>query len=127
MIIKAYPLIFVGTYHFSQGNAGLPFFALSLGVLISVVTAGVGTKIYLKRKAERSGIALPEDRLIFALPASVIAPISIFWLFWSAFSNIHWIAPTISGVLYVLACSDCSLLYTDDIMVVLAGAYSHFL
>lgn len=82
------------------GNSGLPFLAIGLGVILSLITAHLGTKKYLQRKAARGGIEHPEDRLLYALPAAITAPISIFWLAWTCYKSIHWIVPTLSGVMY---------------------------
>jgi hypothetical protein len=62
----------------SQGNSGLPFLSIGLGVILASATAGAMSKLYLKRKAARDGIGCTEDRLVFAIAAVIVAPASIF-------------------------------------------------
>lgn len=81
-----------------QGNAGLAFIATGLGIVLATITSKKGSDIYLARKAARGGIALPEDRLLFAIGAAFAAPISIFWFAWSSRADVHWMSPIVSGL-----------------------------
>jgi DHA1 family multidrug resistance protein-like MFS transporter len=116
---EAFPLVYVGIYHFNLGESGLPF----LGLLVSSVLtsiAYVGYNYYYVEPRFRSGISfVPEDRMLVALVASVFIPTSLFifgkrviflgdgWILmipiigWTARANVHWIAPTIGAGLYL--------------------------
>jgi hypothetical protein len=95
----------------SEGVASLPFLAIAFGVLVSGATASGMTKLYLSRKEARGGLGCPEDRLVYAIPAGLVATASIFWLVWSARKNVHWIVPVLSGVpYYIHACTSACIL-----------------
>lgn len=96
--LQAYPRVFRGIYGMSQGNSGLAFLGLGLGVILSGPTAGLMTKMYLRRKSERGGIPMPEDRLPYAVAAGIITPISMFWFAWSGQEHVHWIVPILAGI-----------------------------
>jgi DHA1 family multidrug resistance protein-like MFS transporter len=116
---EAFPLVYVGIYHFNLGESGLPF----LGLLVSCVLTSIAYVAYNYYYVEprfRAGMSfVPEDRLLVALVASIFIPTSLFifgkpvislgarWILmmlligWTARANVHWIAPTIGAGLYL--------------------------
>lgn len=102
MYFGAYPFVFTLRYGWKQGPSGLAFLGIGLGIFLSLPTAGLGNKHYLKKRAEREAVGIvgphPEDRLPMAIIASVLAPASAFWFAWTGFADIHWLVPVASGV-----------------------------
>lgn len=95
----AYPLIFQGRYHWNSAFSGLAFLGISIGVVLSFLTAGYSSTLYIRLKEARNkGDTYPEGRLPVAIFAALVAPGSIFWFAWSGFANVHWIVPILSGV-----------------------------
>ncbi|KAF5325000.1 hypothetical protein D9619_009780 [Psilocybe cf. subviscida] len=75
---EAFPLVYSDIYHFSLGESGLPFIAL----LLSAIIAGASYLTYnyyvIERDFKRTGTIIPESRLVVALIASPLGPISLF-------------------------------------------------
>ncbi|RPA91641.1 MFS general substrate transporter [Choiromyces venosus 120613-1] len=101
LFFGAYPYVFHKYHGFSPSQVGLSFLGIALGVILSLPTAGIANKIYLRLRAENPHRdTMAEARLPVAIPAATIAPVSLFWFAWTCSSKIHWIVPTISGVLF---------------------------
>ncbi|CAN9261070.1 unnamed protein product [Alternaria alternata] len=71
----SYPIIFQGIYHFNAGETGIAFLPIGVGAVIS------------------AGIYLSWDSGPFFV-------ISAFWLGWTSREGIHWIVPTLAGILF---------------------------
>lgn len=62
------------------------------------------SRIYARAAARSpSGRAAPEERLWFGILGAALIPISLFWLGWSSRPDVHWLAPTSSGVIFGIA------------------------
>jgi MFS family permease len=48
-----------------------------------------------KRNQERPGKPIPEARLYFAVPGSLIFSAGMFWYGWASFPKLHWIVPAL--------------------------------
>ncbi|KAF5325519.1 hypothetical protein D9619_009703 [Psilocybe cf. subviscida] len=98
---EAFPLVYNDIYHFSLGESGLPF----IGLLLSAAITGACYLTYnyyvIERDYKRTGIIIPESRLIVALVAAPFGPISLLVFGWTARESIHWIVPTIGAALYL--------------------------
>ena len=84
----------------SPGIAGLPFLPIGIG---SLICAGIFLAYdrYLANARKRGAAwALNEDyrRLPLACVGGPLWAVSLFWIGWSAYPNVHWIAPTLSGL-----------------------------
>ena len=99
---EAFPLVFIGVYHFDSGQAGLPFLSLGLGACLGVIAFVIVDRYtYQKQyqasiRAGREGKVPPEHRLYPAMMGSVALPISLFWFAWTA--KIHWASPTFAAI-----------------------------
>ncbi|KAJ5665625.1 uncharacterized protein N7477_008073 [Penicillium maclennaniae] len=79
LFLTAYPIVFQKIHGMEKGVSGLPY----LGLLDA-----------------NNGIPIPEWRLPPAIVGSVAFAGGLFWFGWSGFTaDIHWIVPTLSGVL----------------------------
>lgn len=75
---EAFPLAFVGVYHFTLGESGLSF----LGILIGAFVTVVPYMIYMRHGEERhivDGTMTPEKRLRPAMVGAFFLPICLFW------------------------------------------------
>jgi DHA1 family multidrug resistance protein-like MFS transporter len=100
LFLTAYPIVFQQIHGMSGGVGGLPYF----GVIIGMISAGIYIALtqpsYNKKLAANNGVPVPEWRL----PPVVIGGFSfaagLFWFGWSGYrADIHWIVPTLSGLL----------------------------
>ncbi|KAA8621133.1 AraJ Arabinose efflux permease [Pyrenophora tritici-repentis] len=102
IFLQSYPIIFQGIYHFNAGETGLTFLPIGVGAVIS---AGIylSWDWYLAR-AQRLKRPWSQDEEMRRLPLACIAGpffvISAFWLGWTAREGIHWIVPTLAGILF---------------------------
>ena len=90
----AVPLIFTTNHGFDDQANGFAFFS----VVISSVIFGF-VCVYQDKLGRRSGkipFDVPEGRLYFACVESAFLPIGAFWLAWTQFASIHWIAPILA-------------------------------
>lgn len=99
----AFPIVFQGVYGFNIGQAGLPFLAVGLGVILGAITGVVIDRvIYQKKYREAIAIgksrAVPEHRLYPAMLGSFGLPVALFWFGWSARPEVHWISCILSAV-----------------------------
>ncbi|KAL1966820.1 hypothetical protein VTN77DRAFT_3785 [Rasamsonia byssochlamydoides] len=100
----AFPYVLETQYFFSVYHVGLSFLSLLVGSMLAFpIISIIDKKIYQKAKlrAEARGEAVaPEERLWCCNIGSIMLPISLFWLAWTAKSSIHWAVPVMSGVLF---------------------------
>ncbi|OAL44349.1 MFS general substrate transporter [Pyrenochaeta sp. DS3sAY3a] len=100
--LQSYPVIFTGIYHFNPGEIGLAFMPIGVGAIIS---AGMYLGWdWLLARAQRTHKPWADNEEMRRLPLACIAGpffvISSFWLGWTAKASIHWIVPTLAGVLF---------------------------
>jgi len=88
-------------------------------VLASFPTSIFGAMLHRKLKERNNPDGIyPEGRLIPAIFASILAPIGVFWFAWSSFSNVHWMVPISSGVIFgwsIITLMICLFGYLTDI------------
>lgn len=112
----AFPVVFespypeVQVYHFTQGESGLVFLGIGVGVLLAAIIFIISDKIYYQPRARkeitvngkdsRHLLLAPEYRVLSAILGSVLLPIGLFWFAWTARSTIHWIVPVIATVFF---------------------------
>jgi DHA1 family multidrug resistance protein-like MFS transporter len=98
---EAFPLVYVGIYHFSLGESGLPFLGLIVGCVLTSLVYCAFNYYYVEPNFKATATFVPESRLAVALVASFFIPTSLFIFGWTARANVHWIAPTIGAALYL--------------------------
>ncbi|KAI8376060.1 major facilitator superfamily domain-containing protein [Radiomyces spectabilis] len=95
----AYPIIFGEVHHMNDGEIGLTFIGVLIGVAFALVATPVLEKVYRRAGANRAGgVATPEDRLPGMMIAAPFVPISLFIFGWTSYPWVHWIGPTSSGI-----------------------------
>src|SRR5271156_6432978 len=100
LFLTAYPIVFQQIHGFNGGVGGLPYFGMIFGQLLAGLFIVLTQPSYNKKLAANNNIPIPEWRL----PPVVLGGISfaggLFWFGWSGYrADIHWIVPTLSGIL----------------------------
>jgi multidrug resistance protein len=91
----ALPLVYETRYNFTLEQTGAVFAAICVGGIISTVLSIYQEKVAVRYCADKF-TSSPEGRLYFTCVEAALMPIGIFWFGWTAFSDIHWIVPTIA-------------------------------
>lgn len=92
------PIVFRELYGHDTFQTTLIQLALSVGAIIATIVNPIQDKLYLnsaKRNTERPGKPIPEARLYFAVPSSLLFTAGMFWYGWASYSDLPWIVPTL--------------------------------
>ncbi|QSZ32980.1 hypothetical protein DSL72_002564 [Monilinia vaccinii-corymbosi] len=100
LFLTAYPIVFQQIHGFSSGVGGLPFFGMIIGMLIAGLYVSLGQSSYNRKLDANNGIPIPEWRLPPVIAGGVSFAAGLIWFGWSGYkADIHWIVPTLSGLL----------------------------
>jgi DHA1 family multidrug resistance protein-like MFS transporter len=100
LFLTAYPFVFQGVHGMTAGVAGLTFFGMVLGQIIAGITVLLQQPWYMRKLAANNGVPIPEWRLPSVIAGGVAFAAGLFWFGWSGYRrDIHWIVPTLSGLL----------------------------
>ncbi|KAL2865014.1 MFS transporter [Aspergillus lucknowensis] len=101
---QAYPVIFPEVYGFSIQMTSLALIPLGIGACSTSLVAIYWDLKYETALSKKKSWAFPFSPEVHRLPISclggVTIPVSLFWLAWTATPSIHWIVPTLSGLLF---------------------------
>ncbi|KAF2792673.1 membrane transporter [Melanomma pulvis-pyrius CBS 109.77] len=101
LLFAAYPVVFQKTRGWPQGIASLPFLAICVGIILSLLyVALVDQKRYAKVVEKNNGCAPPEARLPPAILGAAALPIGLFWFAWSNDPSIFWLVSVSAGTLF---------------------------
>ncbi|KAK3721768.1 hypothetical protein LTR37_002933 [Vermiconidia calcicola] len=92
------PIVFQSLYGYDTFQTSLIQLALSLGAILATIVNPIQDMLYLKsakRNMERPGKPIPEARLYFAVPGSLIFTTGMFWYGWSSYPDLPWIVPAL--------------------------------
>jgi multidrug resistance protein len=92
----AYPVIFTELYGYNEGQIGLMFIPILIGVAFALVVTPAIEKQFKRVVATRD--PTPEDRLVGALIGAPFIPISLFILGATSFKHIIWVGPASAGI-----------------------------
>lgn len=83
-----------------SGVSGLPELGAAFGCAITgFVMIAFRQKAYLTKLKAHNMVPVPEWRMIEAMYGAVLFAGGLFWLGWSGYrKEVHWIVPTIGGV-----------------------------
>ena len=99
LFLTAYPIVFQRIHGMNEGVGGLPYFGMVFGMLLAGVYIVLTQKSYIRKLVANNGVTVPEWRLPPAIVGGCTFTIGLFWFGWSGYrSDIHWIAPTLSGL-----------------------------
>ena len=131
LFLTAYPITFQQIHGFSPGVGGLPFFGMVLGEVIAGLWVIFDQPRYNRKLAANNGVPIPEWRLPPVIAGGVAFAGGLFWFGWSGYrADIHWIVPTLSGLLTgfgLLSIFLQSLNYIVDAYLMLYVAFRYIL
>lgn len=100
LFLTAYPIVFQRIHGFSNGVGGLPYFGMIIGMLLAGLMIILQQPSYNRKLTANNNIPIPEWRLPPVIMGGVSFAGGIFWFGWSGYrADIHWIVPTLSGLL----------------------------
>ncbi|TVY59640.1 putative transporter, partial [Lachnellula suecica] len=100
LFLEAYPIVFAEIRGINTAVATLPYIGLIIGVLIGCGIVIAFEPRYNRKLKANNNIPVPEQRLLPMMVGATIFPIGLFWFAWTGnYSSIHWIVPTLSGLL----------------------------
>ncbi|KAK7208152.1 major facilitator superfamily domain-containing protein [Myxozyma melibiosi] len=99
---EAIPYIFIKTYGFTVPESGLVFIGICTGFFLSVLIHYILERLFYFPRAlkalELEEKPAAEWRLYSAFVGAVLLPSALFWVGWSARSDVHWIVPALGTV-----------------------------
>ncbi|KAL6703999.1 hypothetical protein ACN47E_008850 [Coniothyrium glycines] len=100
LFLTAYPLVFQGVHRMNLGVGGLPFLGMVTGQLLAGSIIFIRQPAYQRKLAANGGVTIPEWRLPEVIAGGICFAAGIFWFGWTGYNpDIHWIVPTLSGLL----------------------------
>ncbi|KAK2748705.1 hypothetical protein FQN57_000286 [Myotisia sp. PD_48] len=100
LFLTAYPIVFQRIHGMGQAVGGLPYFGMILGQLIGGLTIILSQPWYARKLAANNNVPVPEWRLPHVVAGGISFSIGLFWFGWTGYTaEIHWIVPTLSGLL----------------------------
>lgn len=100
LFLTFYPIVFQQIHGFSPGVGGLPFFGMILGEMLAGLYMIILQPSYNRKLAANNNMPIPEWRLPPVIVGGTSFAIGLFWFGWTGYrADIHWIAPTLSGLL----------------------------
>ncbi|KAK2802947.1 hypothetical protein FQN50_007192 [Emmonsiellopsis sp. PD_5] len=100
LFLTAYPIVFQQIHGFTPGVSGLPYFGVIIGQLLGGLSIILSQPWYVRKLEANGGVQVPEWRLPHVMVAGVSFAAGLFWFGWSGYKgSIHWIVPTMSGIL----------------------------
>ncbi|KAK3616208.1 hypothetical protein LTR56_026100, partial [Elasticomyces elasticus] len=99
LFLTFYPIVFQRIHGMNAGVGGLPFLGMITGELIAGLYIIILQPSYNRKLAANNNVPIPEWRLPPAIIGGVLFATGILWFGWSGYrADIHWIAPTLSGL-----------------------------
>ncbi|KAL1593102.1 hypothetical protein SLS59_009427 [Nothophoma quercina] len=101
LLFAAYPIVFQQVRGWEQGVASLPFLAIIVGIMASLVyVACVDQKRYANVVAKYNGNAPPEARLPPAMLGAAALPVGLFWFAWTNAPELPFMICVSAGTLF---------------------------
>lgn len=100
LFFEAFPIVFVGIYHFTLIEMGLAY----MGFLVGCFFAYFGLLIFLVKiifPKYKNNTFTPEAFLILTISSGWLLPLALFLFGWAA--GTHWIVPIIAEFFFVIA------------------------
>jgi MFS transporter, DHA1 family, multidrug resistance protein len=100
LFLTAYPIVFQQIHGMSPGVGGLPYFGMIIGMIVAGIMVILQQPAYNRKLKANNNIPIPEWRLPPVIMGGVSFACGLFWFGWSGYrADIHWIVPTLSGLL----------------------------
>ncbi|KAI9457362.1 major facilitator superfamily domain-containing protein [Boletus coccyginus] len=98
LAFQAFPVIFEGSHHFNEQMTGLTFLGIGVGMFAGISTQPLWNMLFTREAIRYDGNPPPEVRLIMGQVGAILVPIGLFWLAFTTYPQVHWIAPIIASV-----------------------------
>ncbi|KFZ17093.1 hypothetical protein V502_04754 [Pseudogymnoascus sp. VKM F-4520 (FW-2644)] len=118
-VLTTFTFVFRQQYNFSEGNTGLTYIPLGIGLIFSMSVLGVASDRVIKAALARKETPTPKHRLLYVLiiPGGICLPIGLFIYGWTTQYHTHWAIP-LFGTFWVGAglnsCMMCINFYMVD-------------
>lgn len=100
LFLTAYPFVFQRIHGMSPGVGGLPYYGMIVGQLFAGLYILLLQPSYTRKLEANNNIPVPEWRLPPVIIGGAVFAGGLFMLAWTGYKvEIHWIAPTLSGLL----------------------------
>lgn len=100
LFLTAYPIVFQDIHGMRPGVSGLPYIAMVIGMFCAGFYIISTQPSYARKLAANNNLVVPEWRLPPIMIGGVAFAGGVFWLGWGGYkADIHWIVPTLSGLL----------------------------
>jgi MFS family permease len=100
LIFTAFPIVFAGERHWSQGMAGLSNLGVMVGQIIAMFFYVFLETSYRKKIARDPSLQSPEARLDPAMIGGVVLPVGLFWFAWTTYPSVHWAVSIVGSSLF---------------------------
>jgi hypothetical protein len=87
------------SYGFNTFQTSLIQLALSVGAIIGTIINPFQDRLYLNsghKNKKQPGKPVPEARLYFSIPGSLLFTAGLFWYGWSSYPHVHFMVPTLA-------------------------------
>ncbi|KAG2110083.1 major facilitator superfamily domain-containing protein [Suillus cothurnatus] len=98
LAFQAFPVIFEDIHGFNMQSTGLTFIGIGLGCFLPSQHNPLISRLYARETAKYNGDPPPEMRLIMGQVGAILVPVGLFWLAFTTYPQVHWIAPIIASV-----------------------------
>ncbi|KAI0079678.1 MFS general substrate transporter [Panus rudis PR-1116 ss-1] len=98
LTFQAFPVIFMEVHGFSMQATGLTFLGLGVGMLVALATQPLWNRFARNEAHKYGGNPPPEVRLVMGQVGAVLVPLSLYWLAFTTYQQVHWIVPIIASV-----------------------------
>ena len=99
---EAFPIVFLGTYHFNLIELGVSYVGVMIGILIGACFyIPIIYRQFTKKLLNGEGVA-PEVFIPMAIVGACLMPIGVFIFGWSATLSQHWIGPIIGTGIFAM-------------------------
>lgn len=100
LFLTAYPIVFQRIHGMNPGVGGLPYFGMIIGQLFAGAYIIMIQPAYIRKLEKNNGVTVPEWRLPPVIIGGAVFAAGLFLFAWTGYKEeIHWIAPTLSGLL----------------------------
>jgi hypothetical protein len=100
LLFAAYPIVFQRVRGWPQGFASLPFLALALGIILSLLYIAFIDQVRYNRVLSKTHNVPPEARLPPAILGAVLLPIGLFWFAWTNGPEVFWLISVSAGMFF---------------------------
>ncbi|KAM0278883.1 hypothetical protein ACHAO9_011955 [Fusarium lateritium] len=100
MFFQTYPIVFKGIYKMSTTTSGFMYFPVASGICLGLVGSLLWDGYYNRAKTSGRSWAQKNEfsRLPLACMGGPLLVFSLFWLGWTARSDITWVSPMLAGI-----------------------------